>query len=189
MGKNLKGKELGKGLSQRKDGTYMARFVDRYGKRKTFYGKNISELKRKLNKERYQSEYGFYGSDSEITLNEWFEEFLKLYKEGIVKETTLYRIRQTYAVCKRGELGMMKLRNITVNHVQKIINEMRDNDNTYGTINLFNNLLKQMFAKAIGNGYMYINPSHIGIVFLSIRITPFTQKVHQHYYLSQTYLY
>lgn len=158
MGKDLKGKELGKGLSQRKDGTYMARFVDRYGKRKTFYGKNISELKRKLNKERYQSEYGFYGSGSEITLNEWFEEFLKLYKEGIVKETTLYRIRQTYAVCKRGELGMMKLRNIMVNHVQKIINEMRDNDNTYGTINLFNNLLKQMFAKAIGNGYMYINP-------------------------------
>lgn len=158
MGKDLKGKELGKGLSQRKDGTYMARFVDRYGKRKTFYGKNISELKRKLNKERYQSEYGFYGSGSEITLNEWFEEFLKLYKEGIVKETTLYRIRQTYAVCKRGELGMMKLRNITVNYVQKIINEMRDNDNTYGTINLFNNLLKQMFAKAIGNGYMHINP-------------------------------
>ena len=43
MGKDLKGKELGKGLSQRKDGTYMARFVDRYGKRKTFYGKNIKK--------------------------------------------------------------------------------------------------------------------------------------------------
>ena len=158
MGKNLKGKELGKGLSQRKDGTYMARFVDRYGKRKTFYGKNINELKRKLNKERYQSEYGFYGDGTDITLNEWFEEFLKLYKEGVVKVTTLYRIRQTYAVCKKSTLGTMRLRDITVNHVQKLINEMRDDGNTYGTINLFNNLLKQMFTKAMGNGYMYINP-------------------------------
>lgn len=104
------------------------------------------------------SEYGIYGLGTEITLNERFEEFLKLYKEGVVKETTLYRIRQTYAVCKKDALGMMKLRDITANHVQRLINEMRDNDNTYGTINLFTNLLKQMFVKAMGNGYMQMNP-------------------------------
>lgn len=33
MGKNLKGKECGKGICQRKDGLYCARFVDRGGKR------------------------------------------------------------------------------------------------------------------------------------------------------------
>ena len=33
MGKNLKGKEIGKGICQRKDGLYTARFVDRTGKR------------------------------------------------------------------------------------------------------------------------------------------------------------
>ena len=33
MGKNLKGKELGPGLSQRKDGRYSARFVTSCGKR------------------------------------------------------------------------------------------------------------------------------------------------------------
>lgn len=31
MGKNLKGKECGKGICQRKDGQYYARFVDRSG--------------------------------------------------------------------------------------------------------------------------------------------------------------
>ena len=30
MGKDLNGKELGKGLSQRSNGLYMARYVDRY---------------------------------------------------------------------------------------------------------------------------------------------------------------
>ena len=32
MGKSLNGKELGKGISQRKDGLYQARFVNRFGK-------------------------------------------------------------------------------------------------------------------------------------------------------------
>ena len=35
MGKSLNGKELGKGISQRKDGLYQARFTNRFGKRQT----------------------------------------------------------------------------------------------------------------------------------------------------------
>ena len=42
MGKDLKGKELGTGISQRADGNYMARYVDRYKKRHTFYGRDLS---------------------------------------------------------------------------------------------------------------------------------------------------
>ena len=44
MGKSLKGKELGKGIVQRKDGSYMARFTEQ-GKTHTIYGKNLNELK------------------------------------------------------------------------------------------------------------------------------------------------
>jgi len=33
MGKSLNGKELGKGISQRKDGIYQGRFMNRFGKR------------------------------------------------------------------------------------------------------------------------------------------------------------
>ena len=33
MGKSLNGKELGKGISQRKDGLYQGRFVNRFGKK------------------------------------------------------------------------------------------------------------------------------------------------------------
>lgn len=32
MGKSLNGKELGQGISQRKDGLYQARFTNRFGK-------------------------------------------------------------------------------------------------------------------------------------------------------------
>ena len=44
MGKSLNGKELGKGISQRKDGLYQARFVNRFGKRKTIYAKMLNEI-------------------------------------------------------------------------------------------------------------------------------------------------
>ena len=37
MGKDLKGRELGKGISQRADGRFIARFTSKTGKRKTLY--------------------------------------------------------------------------------------------------------------------------------------------------------
>jgi len=43
MGKNQKGKELGKGIGQRKDGLYYARVMDAFGNMKTRqYGRPIS---------------------------------------------------------------------------------------------------------------------------------------------------
>lgn len=49
MGKDLKGKELGNGITQRKDGRYMARFtVD--GKTHTIYEFDLKTLKKKFQK-------------------------------------------------------------------------------------------------------------------------------------------
>ena len=42
MGKNLKGKECGKGIYQRKDGLFSARFVSRTGKRYEKYFQALS---------------------------------------------------------------------------------------------------------------------------------------------------
>ena len=48
MGKDLKGKELGVGITQRKDGRYQARYTDRWGNRKTIYNKNLRDLRKQL---------------------------------------------------------------------------------------------------------------------------------------------
>ena len=45
MGKNLKGRECGKGIYQRKDGLYGARFVDRAGKRHEKYFQTVPEAR------------------------------------------------------------------------------------------------------------------------------------------------
>ena len=44
MGKDLKGKELGKGITQESTGLYSARFVDRFGKRRHKRFKKLQEL-------------------------------------------------------------------------------------------------------------------------------------------------
>ena len=56
MGKSLNGKELGKGLSQRKDGLYQGRFVNRFGKKQTVYAKTLNEVRQKLRNEQYEDE-------------------------------------------------------------------------------------------------------------------------------------
>ena len=48
MAKNKNGKELGKGISQRKDGRYSARFVTQGGKRVEKYFHTLHEARRKM---------------------------------------------------------------------------------------------------------------------------------------------
>lgn len=158
MGKDLAGVELGVGLSQRPDGTYMARYVNRYKKRKTIYDKDLKVLKRKLDKARYESQYGLELNGSNISLQDWFEDFLKLYKEDRVKDVTLYRIRQTFSPCKRSTIGIMRLGDIRGIHVQQLINDLSKEGFSYGTLNNLKALLNEMFRKAIGNGMILINP-------------------------------
>lgn len=45
MGKDLKGKELGTGIVQQKNGTYLGRFADKFGRRRTKRSKKLQEVK------------------------------------------------------------------------------------------------------------------------------------------------
>ena len=56
MGTSLNGQELGNGISQRKDGLYQARFINRFGKRQTIYAKTLNEVRHQLRTEQYNDE-------------------------------------------------------------------------------------------------------------------------------------
>lgn len=45
MGKDLKGKELGQGIIQKKNGRYEARYIDRFGKRVSISGRDLKDVK------------------------------------------------------------------------------------------------------------------------------------------------
>ena len=88
MGKDLKGKELGENISQRKDGRYCARYVDRFGKRKSIYDNNLKELKQRLRQAIYEDEKKINVIDDKITLDEWFEKWMDIYKNPVIRPST-----------------------------------------------------------------------------------------------------
>ena len=105
MGKDLKGKELGKGISQRADGRYIARFTSKTGKRKTLYDFKLNELKRKLREAIYEDEHGLNGNGESITLNAWYVMWTELYKKKTVKMTTIYKNHSYYNSRVKNSIG------------------------------------------------------------------------------------
>lgn len=122
MGQSLNGKELGKGITQRKDGLYQARFTNRFGKRQTLYATTITEITKKLRDEQYKDEKQINVIDNTITLDEWYEKWITTCKKHC-RDTT----KRTYAVQYnrlRKSLGWRKLTNLNLIVLQEAFNEL-----------------------------------------------------------------
>ncbi|WP_370751248.1 integrase DNA-binding domain-containing protein, partial [Eubacterium sp.] len=158
MGKDLKGKELGKGISQRADGRYIARFTSKTGKRKTLYDFKLNELKRKLREAVYEDEHGLNGNGESITLNAWHVTWTELYKKKTVKMTTIYKNHSYYNARVKNSIGKMYLQDIKTYHVQKFINELIDSGLAHGTVSNIRFMLSDMFDKAVLSEYIRKNP-------------------------------
>ena len=126
MGKSLKGKELGKGISQRKDGLYQARFTDRFGKRRTVYAKTYTEITQKLRQEQYNDEKQLNVVDSNITLNEWFDIWKDTYKRNC-RDTSMNTYQIQYNRIKN-ELGWRKLSDLSSVVIQKAFNQLKSDE-------------------------------------------------------------
>lgn len=122
MGKSLNGKELGKGITQRKDGKYQARFVNRFGKRQTIYADTPTEISKKLRTELYKDDNQSNVLRNATTLDEWYEQWMRVYKCHC-RNTT----KRTYWICYRRiqtELGNIKLLNLNRMILQETFNQL-----------------------------------------------------------------
>lgn len=126
MGKNLKGKELGKGLSQRADGRYQARCslhgisIQLYGDNLTKLRKEFEQAKRRAFTQMTQTADAWeYGIPKPRTLGDWYEEWFETFKKPILKHELSVvsyhnRMKNTYLKL----LGSKKLTAITQFQVQ-----------------------------------------------------------------------
>ena len=71
MGKSLRGKECGKGICQRKDGLYHARFVDKAGKRHEKYFQTIPEARNWIEQAKYADKHEDVFCPSDTTVDVW----------------------------------------------------------------------------------------------------------------------
>lgn len=88
-------KQLPPGISIRKDGRYQARYtLD--GKRHTIYGKDLKEVQKKLRDAKYEIDHGIYAKPDRITVDAWYQTWVKEYRENIVRESTLVSYKHYY---------------------------------------------------------------------------------------------
>ena len=157
MGKDLNGKELGTGLSQRKDGRYQARFTTKNKIRKEKNFPKLTQAKSWLNEEKYLDNISYTG---DMTVDEWYNVWILNYKEGIVRNNTSKNYKTRYQLNIKQEIGYIKLRDVKQLDCQRILNNMFDS-NKYknSTIELTKITLHALFKGAVENEYISKNPA------------------------------
>ena len=73
MGKNLKGRECGKGIYQRKDGKFSARYCAKNGKPQEKYFDTLQEARNRLSDTLYEERHGIVTATSDMLVDEWFD--------------------------------------------------------------------------------------------------------------------
>lgn len=157
MGKDLKGKELGVGLGQRKDGRYSAKFTKKNGSRSEKTFTKLTEAREWLSEQKYlDSTIG----TGDMLVDDWYKFWIANYKEDIVAYSTVKNYRNRYEVSIKKEIGNMKLSDVKQLHCQRILNDMFENGRySYGTMELTQITMHAIFKGAIENGYLYRNPA------------------------------
>ena len=124
IAKDLKGKELGVGIRQRKDGRYEARAVIN-GITINLYNLNLKHLKKDFQSAKEQAKLSVDLKWGNITLDEWFEEWFKNYKEPMIKTTSIYPMKSRFYNTFGKQIGKMKVRDIRNIDIQNVINVMK----------------------------------------------------------------
>ena len=158
MGKDLKGKELGTGLRQKSNGTYSARYVDRFGNRKEIYDKNLAQLKRKLNTAIYDDRNGNSVIENSVTLSQWFQNWIEVHKYKVIRNNTKMYYTQVFKKHIEPTLRKKKLKDITQLNIKTLLKELDQSGYQYETKNKVRIMLLDMFDKAMIDNYVLKNP-------------------------------
>ena len=156
MGKNLKGKEIGKGICQRKDGKYAARYTAKNGSRKEKHFDTLPEARNWLADAQYEDKHDVHTPSSEMTVDEWFDFWI----ENIVGDlapNTLRNYRDRYKHNIQPVIGRIKLTDVKPMHCKKVFIEM-DADYSGFTIRQAYIAMGTMFRAAVMNDMLTKHP-------------------------------
>ena len=144
----------GKTIRKRPDGRYWVRFYDKYGKQRSIYGRTQNECLQKL-KDALKEQANGEKLSNTITLNEWLEKWLQLYKIGKVKETTVDKLRSFFKSYKVfGDKPISKITSLELQEYFNGITLPRKREQLYSA-------LKDAFTRAYKYKIIKENPFDI----------------------------
>lgn len=159
MGKDLKGKELGRGIKQRADRSYEARFTNRFGDRQSVYAMSLREIKSRLAKAKAADIDRRNVANPNVHLDEWYKKWMDVYKRPVVRANTIRQYQYIYEHNIRPYIGDPKINDITKLAVQDILNQLKDAGYQWESLNKVKILLTDMFDRAIEDDMMLKNPA------------------------------
>lgn len=177
MGKDLKGKELGAGIVQRKDGKYCARFISVNSKKRVGkYFDKISDAKRWLREAKYEDEHKAENTEmletssstvvsASSTVDTWFNFWL----DNIVVDlspNTRRNYKERYIHNIKPIIGDLLLTEVKPLHCKLVLNQMEKDyagstiRQTYITMGTFfkSALNNDMIARHPMNGVQFTKP-------------------------------
>lgn len=156
MGKDIRGKELGVGISQRKDGLYSGRFVDRNGKRQQKYFKKLQDCRRWIAEAVYQDEHSDIRNTGSLSLDAWFELWYEMNRENF-RYNTLKARRRRYEHDIKPIIGHMPIAEIKTIHCQNVMLSLQGRFSK-STLSQTRSLMKILFDYALDNEAIRLNP-------------------------------
>ena len=156
MGKSLRGKECGKGICQRKDGLYSARFVSSEGKRQVKCFSSLPEARNWLEDAKYADRHEDVFAPPDMTVTEWFEFWIS-HIVGDLAPNTKRNYRERYEYNVKPVIGKMRLTDVKPMHCNKVLLSM-DADYAGSTIRQTYITMGTMFKAAKMNDLITKHP-------------------------------
>lgn len=123
MGKNLKGRECGKGIYQRKDGKFSARYSAKSGKRLEKYFDTLPEARNWLADVKYEEKHGIIATTSDMTVDDWFSFWMNNLICDLAPNTRRnYQDRYTRNI--QPVIGKMCISDVKPMHCKAVLNRM-----------------------------------------------------------------
>jgi integrase len=157
VGKDLKGKELGVGISQQSDKLYVARFTDKFGIRKTKRFKKLQECRQWIADASYISKHSDIENASDILVDTWYEYWISI-KKQTVRPNTVRNYSERYERNIKGIIGKKLLSEVKPIHCQKIFSDMAEQGYKTTTIYQTRITLYNMLEFAKENDVILSNP-------------------------------
>ena len=157
MGKDLKGKELGVGICQIKNGKYVARFTKRNGKRikREFF--KLQECRKWMADAQFDDEHGNVLNGDDPTVEAWYRYWIDNVKGDNIRYNTRRNYNERYEKNIKQHIGDMLLKDIKPLHCQNVLNNMSEKY-ANSVIEHSRLVMWMMFDSALENELITKNP-------------------------------
>lgn len=149
-------------IYKRSDGRWsgqatVGRNTDGSPKRLTVYGKSRKEVADKIAEMLLDIKTGDYIEPNKTTLGEWLDIWMRDYKTISLKETTYDSYSMNIRVHIKPCIGYISLFELSVSHIQGLINTLHRQGKSSALIRKIKNILKGALDQAVANGMISRN--------------------------------